>query len=122
MGNTIVGKKDYKDVGDAVGMPDDIDKQRIERMIAKFEQKNPGYLLSLRNYARDNSVAGTNEYGLVSASKGRGISSDSGRYMMELPEELHKQIEEYIPTMWRSKKHLAWFCKHFKYLMIPSKR
>lgn len=122
MGNIITGKKDYQDVGDAVGAPDDLDKVRVERIIAKYEATNPGVLLALRDKARNESTAGTNEYGLISTPSKRGISSNSQRYMMELPEDLHHQLEEYIPTLFRSKKHFAWFCKEFKFLMIPSKR
>lgn len=118
----IKSKKTYQDVGDAVGAPDDLDKARVERIIAKFEAANPGLLMKLRDTARNESTAGTNEYGLISTPSKKGISSNSQRYMMELPEDLHRKLEEYIPTLFRSKKHFAWFCKNFKYLMIPSKR
>lgn len=122
MSDIITGKKHYQDIGDGVGMPDEIDKTRVERIIAKYEAKNPGMLLALRNDARENSTAGTNDYGLITETGKKGISSASQRYMMELPADLHATLEEYIPTLFRSKKHFSWFCKNFKYLMIPSKR
>lgn len=122
MTEEVTSKKQYQDVGDAIGAPDELDKTRVERIIAKYEAANPGVLLTLRDTARNESTAGANEYGLISDTSKKGITSNSQRYMMELPEDLHHQLEEYIPTLFRSKKHFAWFCKEFKFLMIPSKR
>lgn len=118
----IQGKKHYQDIGDAVGMPDADDKAHIEKILLAYDKKHPGVIQFHRDAAREQSKAGESEFGLVSGvDKKTGISSDSLRYMFELPPEVHEKIEEYIPTIFRSKKHFAWFCKEFKYLMIPSK-
>ncbi len=122
MGDTIEGKKKYQDIGDAVGMPDAQDKAHIEKILLAYDKKHPGEIQYHRDFAKNNSTAGTNEYGLVTGYSGKaGISSNGLRYMFELPPEVHAKIEEYIPTIFRSKKHFAWFCKNFKYLMIADK-
>lgn len=123
MSDIITGKKHYQDIGDAVGMPDADDKAHIEKILLAYDKKHPGEIKFHRDNARANSVAGTNEYGLVSGGTSKhGITSENLRYLFELPPEVHEKIEEYIPTIFRSKKHFAWFCKNFKELMIPSKR
>ena len=112
-------KKKYQDIGDAVGMPDQKDKDYIRNIILRFEKNNPSMIKHLIDEARKESSA-DEEFGLVSGKNQKvGISSNSGRYMMELPEQLHEQIEAYIPTIFRSKKHFAWFCRNFKELMLP---
>ncbi len=122
MGDKIEGKKKYQDIGDAVGMPDAQDKAHIEKILLAYDKKHPGEIQFHRDFAKNNSTAGTNEYGLVSGKTGNtGISSNGLRYMFELPPEVHAKIEEYIPTIFRSKKHFNWFKKNFKYLMIPEK-
>lgn len=121
MGETTLTKKKYQDVGDSVGMPDEQDKKHIQKLIARYEKANPGDIIALREFAREHSAAADNEFGLVSGTSKGAINSNSMRYMMELPPKLHEMIEEYIPTIFRSKKHFAWFCKNFKFLMIPSR-
>lgn len=118
----IQGKKHYQDIGDAVGMPDADDKAHIEKILLAYDKKHPGEIQFQRDMARLHSKAGKSEFGLVSGvDGGLGINSGGLRYILEIPPELHEKIEEYIPTIFRSKKHFAWFCKEFKYLMIPSK-
>ena len=119
MGDKIEGKKKYQDIGDAIGMPDKQDKEHIEKILLAYDKKHPGEIQYHRDFARKESMAGTNKFGLVSGSKEFGATGV--RYIFELPPEVHAKIEEYIPTIFRSKKHFAWFCKEFKYLMIPEK-
>lgn len=119
----IDSKKVYQDIGDAVGMPDDEDKQRIRGIIARYERKHPGEIAFHRDAAKEHLGVGAtgsgNKYGLVSAVTGE--TNSARRYLFELPPELHEKIEAYMPTIFRSKKHFAWFCKNFKELMIAEK-
>lgn len=117
-----ITNKQYKTLGDAVGMPDEVDKENIRKIILKFEREHPGEILAIIEYAKASSSAFTNEFGLVSGkSNSKGISSNSLRYQMELPPDLHRKIEEYIPTIFSDKKHYAWFKKNFRELFLPEK-
>lgn len=112
-----------KDLADAIGMPDNIDKENIQKIILKFEKKNPGYILNARNLAReglDDPIYGTTQ---DSRSKsGKSLAGGSSmRLQLELPEELYNAIEAYIPTIFREKKHYHWFLKNFPELLVPQK-
>lgn len=104
-------KKGYQDVGDAVGMPDADDKRRLEAIIRKYEKNNPGEIAFHRDTAKARM---DNEFAVVDKSSNR-------RYLFELPPKLHADIEAYIPTIFRSKKHFAWFCKNFPKLRIAAR-
>jgi hypothetical protein len=114
-------KNTYKTLGDAVGMPDETDKQNIQKIILRYEKKNPGEIKQIIDYARKHSKAMENEFGLITEQNAKGISSTSVRYLLELPPKLHEQIEAYIPTIFRDKKHFRWFCKNFKNLLLVEK-
>lgn len=104
-------KSQYKSLGDVVGMPDEDDKKQIRRIIIRYNKKHPGEIQFHRDTARDRL---TNEWSEVDDDSHR-------RYLMEIPEGLFAQLEAYIPTLFREKKHFAWFCKNFKELLIPRK-
>lgn len=104
-------KHSYKDIGDAVGMPDAQDKAHIDKIIISYEKKNPGEIAFHRDMAKARM---NNEFAEIDKSSGR-------RYLFELPPQLHAKLEAYIPTLFRSKKHFAWFCKNYKHLMIAEK-
>lgn len=114
-------KKTYQTLGDAIGMPDDEDKQNIRRIINRYEKKHPGEMKTLIEYAQAHSAAFDNEFGLVSGKGGTGVSSNGVRYLMELPPGLHAKLEMYLPTLFREKKHFQWFVKNFPELLIPEK-
>lgn len=103
----------YTDVGDAVGLPDQVDKLRIQRYLLKYEKEHPGEILFHRNMARehlkDPKFATTSD------------KNAARRYLFELPEPVGVWLEQAYPLMFRSKKHTAWFCKHFPELMIPER-
>lgn len=109
-----INKREYKDLADAVGMPDETDKTNIRRIILNYERKHPGIILDCLTKARKESKASENKFGIV--NKGSDM-----RYVMELPMELHEKIEAYIPTIFREKKHFRWFVKNFPELRIPEK-
>lgn len=114
-----LGKKQYQDVGDAVGMPDEEDKLRLQRIIKRYERNNPGEISFHREAGKEHVDVAHNPFGEM--SKVTGEKNSGRRYMMELPPQLHEQLEAYIPTLFRSKKHFHWFCKNFPELMIPEK-
>lgn len=102
-------KGDYKDIGDAVGMPDEQDRQQIRKMIDDFEQKHPGEIKLHRDEASEHLKQLRTD--VVGKKAGR-------RYALELPEPLYEQMEKYIPTLFRSKKHFTWLRKNFKELFL----
>lgn len=111
-------RNEFKDLADAVGMPDDEDYKYIKTLVEAFDRSHPGVLPSLRNHAREESMAGKNDYGVVTKSS---QNLQGYRYMLELPEPLLMKIEKYIPTMFSNKKHFAWFKQKFPGLLIPRK-
>ena len=118
-----ISRHAYKDLADAVGMPDDEDYKYILNLIEAYNRSHPGEIAGLRDMAREASVAGNNDWGLVKAN---GLGKYGGdlsghRYMLELPAPLHAKIEKYIPTIFSNKKHFLWFKKSFPYLLIPKK-
>lgn len=110
-------KKELKTLGDAIGMPDDIDKERIRKIILKYEKKYPGQI----TYTRDVAKRDFQDQGGRKARFGEVNKQAHGRVLFELPEELHRQLEEYIPTLFRETKHFQWFCRNFKELLIVEK-
>lgn len=116
-------KKTYQDLADAVGMPDQTDKENIQKLILKYEKKHPGYILHARNAARE-ELADT-KFATTTASRSKTGTSIAGgsnmRLQLELPEELYHAIEAYIPTIFRETKHYHWFLKNFPELLIPDK-
>lgn len=109
-----ISKKDYKTIGDAIGMPDYIDKLNLRKIISGYEKEFPGEIKIFMQFAKANSRAFENEFGIINKNSGM-------RYILELPPMLHAQIESYMPTVWRERKHFRWFCKQFPELVIPDK-
>jgi hypothetical protein len=106
-----------KTLGDAVGLPDEQDKEAIRRMILRYEKKHPGYIQGARDEAkREHQAQGgkTAEFGEVNKAA-------RGRVLFELPEELYQSIYNSYPLMFSDTKHLRWFVKNFKELLIPEK-
>ena len=117
-------KKTYKDLADAVGMPDEVDKQNIRKIILKYDKEHPGYIMHAKNSARE-ELADT-KFGTTTDSRSKSGLSVGGagsnmRLHLEIPEELYHNIEAYIPTIFREKKHYHWFLKNFPELLIPDK-
>lgn len=111
-------------MSDVVGMPDDVDKDYIQRLLLKYEKVHPGWIKFTRDKAREQVGSDNLEFALTSGSasrKGKFTMGANTRYLLELPAELHEAIESYIPTMFRDQKHFYWFCKNFRELLIPEK-
>src|SRR5688572_5416829 len=111
----LMDKTTKKTLGEAIGLPDDVDKENIRKIILKYDKKHPGYIQHAISEAKAD-FAGTDK-----AKFGEVNKSAHGRVLFELPEELHANLETYIPTLFREKTHLRWFIKHFKELLIPEK-
>lgn len=109
---------------DAVGMPDEQDKEFLRKLILKFDKKYPGFIKTARDEARKELEASSTamdnklEYGVVEAA---GMSSARRSLVFELPEELMANIEKVFPSMFRDRKHFAWFATNFKELLVPDK-
>lgn len=102
---------EYKDIGDAVGMPDEEDRQQVQKIIDDFEKKHPGEIKLHRDEAIEHlkEIKATN--GVLDKKSGR-------RYALEIPEPLFYSLEIYIPTLFRSQKHFKWLRRNFKYLFL----
>lgn len=106
-----ISKGAYKDIGDAIGMPDATDKKNIRALIDSFEKKNPGMIKEVRDEARIRLAEMGRSDAVVDKLSGR-------RYALEIPEPLHQAIENYIPTIFRSKRHFQWLRTNFKELFV----
>jgi len=96
-----------------VGMPDEEDKRIIQKIIINYEDKKPGQITDSILEARQENKEG-NKNSLNTTNKG-----SNSRLVLRLPEELAMQLQKYIPTLFRDKKHFEWFVKNFKHLMVP---
>lgn len=104
-------RKEYKDVGDAVGMPDETDRKQIQKIIDVFEKQYPGEIKLHRDGARAHLDEIKAQHGVVGKKAAR-------RYALEIPEPLFFQLEAYIPTLFRSAKHFQWLRRNFKELFL----
>lgn len=112
-----LNKQQFKTLGDALGMPTDYDKERIRRIILRYERKYPGRLeQTIRVSRADHEAQGGRVAEFSEVNK-----AAHGRVVLELPEELHSKIEHLIPTIFSEKKHFHWFIKNFPELVIPRK-
>jgi len=124
MSGIDLDKGSYKSLGDAVGMPDDTDKENIRKIIMRFEKKNPGAIPHTISEAKQDMKANSSalheikDLGLVEK---KSMSSANRALVFELPEALVDELEKYIPTLFRDRKHFQWFVKNFKELMVPDR-
>lgn len=112
--NHTGGKQGVRTLADAIGMPDATDKAYITKLILRYEKRYPGLIKSAVDQAKEETHTKINEFAIIDKHSSR-------RYLFELPEELIANIEKAYPTMFREKKHFAWFCKNFKGLMIAER-
>jgi hypothetical protein len=106
-----ISSQEYKDIGDAIGMPDEADRKQVEKIINEFEKAHPGHIKLARDEAREHLRNLGVKNGVVDKKSAR-------RYALEIPEPLYYALEKYIPTLFRSKKHFGWLRKNFKYLFV----
>ncbi|TAK94388.1 hypothetical protein EPO05_06440, partial [Patescibacteria group bacterium] len=101
--------KSAKSMGEVVGLPDDVDKERIRKYLLKYEKDHPGEIQAVLTQARA-------EFAAVGGDRQKyGVTNQQarGRTLFELPTEIGQFLEQAYPLMFRSKEHTAWFCKAF---------
>lgn len=104
-------------MADATGLPDSIDKKRIEHFLAVYEKHHPGELQAIKKFAQDQHAAQGGRLKDFSEVNKQA----RGRVLFELPEPVGKWMEQAYPLMFKDKRHTAWFAKNFKWLLIPPK-
>jgi len=116
-----VDNKGKGDIADAIGLPDQQDYETLVKIFNQYEKKRPGFLKQHIATARSEFASGT--YGGNLAFKGEAVvNKDSHmRLALDIPEDLGMAIEKVFPSMFRSKKHLRWFCQKFPQLTISGK-
>jgi len=108
-------KNGPKSVADIVGMPDDADKENIRNILKNYDRKNPGFLAHTISEAKEDQKNNSlTDFGITNKQAG-------GRIVLELPEEVHRLIQEAYPLIFSDKKHFRWFTKNFRELLIPEK-
>lgn len=90
---------------DAVGMPDEWDRQNIQTIINNYHHKHPQDIPRAIKQGRE----------APDTEKGNSVM---GKHVLELPAGLYATIEKAYPTMFHDKDHLAWFKKNFKSLLL----
>jgi hypothetical protein len=106
------------DIADAIGMPDEKDYEVLLSIIQQFEAKNPGLIKATLEAGRQDYYNGAHRKNKTWTGK-TTVSRDSNMtYVFELPANLYFAIEAVFPSMFKSKKHFAWFKKNFYKLTI----
>lgn len=113
-----MSKRGKSDIADAIGMPDEKDYEVLLKIIQRFEATHPGLIKATLEQGRRDFELGI--HGKNKAWTGRAtVSKDSNMvYHFELPADLYHAIEAVFPSIFRSKKHFAWFKKNFYKLTI----
>lgn len=119
-------KGGFKDLGDAVGMPDKEDWKNIVSIIEVTRKaciKKYGFdiLVDCIANARKDRTENDNKYGKLHLDYGLVNKDSNMRHVMELPEEFMHAIEKGYPIMFSNRDHFSWFCRNFKELLIGDK-
>lgn len=102
-----------KSLADAIGLPDEQDKLRIQAFFDRYEREYPGEIAHHISYHRAlheaNALADPRlaKYGEVNKAA-------RGRVTFELPVAIGQWLGQAYPLMFRDKKHAEWFRKNFK--------
>lgn len=104
-------------MGDVIGLPDAVDKARIEAYLRRYEKAHPGLIKEIMQTVRQDFA----EQGGRKALYGEVNKQARGRTLMELPADLGHWLESAYPLMFRHKKHTAWFLKNFPQFLIGEK-
>lgn len=106
------------DVADAIGMPDEKDYEVLMKIFNKFERKNPGLIQATLAAGRKDFELGIHRKNKTWTNEATVNRASNMVYHFELPLGLYQAIEQVFPSMFRSKKHFAWFKKNFYKLTI----
>lgn len=109
------------DIANAIGMPDEQDYETLLKIIKRYERKHPGYLQyhveTIRKFFNEGKYGGNVRFrGQAEVNKYSRM-----RHAVDLPMDLGMAIEKVFPSMFRSKKHLRWFCQKFPGLSVSGK-
>lgn len=104
-------------MSDVVGMPDDKDKEFIRNLVQIHERLTGGLLAYTIKASRTEFEAKSK---FATKANIEATVSDESRmtYDFELPNSFVVMVEKYYPTMFRDRKHYAWFKKNLKGLMV----
>lgn len=111
-------QKEKGDIADAIGMPDEQDLQVLTRIVKRFEATHPGLIKASLQAGRRDYELGVKRKNKTWTGKSTVSRESNMVYAMELPAGLQMAIEKIFPTMFRSKRHFAWFKKKFAELTI----
>jgi hypothetical protein len=105
------GPDDWSEI---VGMPDEWDERNIATLIKKYEKRFPGQIEWLLKDSR--AEVGEEKRALKFVAKEeRGIGL---KRSLSLPSALINEIKAAYPTMFRDKRHMAWFMKKFPQFVV----
>lgn len=114
-----------KSLADAVGDPDDWDKENLTHLINSFKRRKfsvEGQLITgntliqmCRDEARaSHGVGYGNQFNLK-------IKDSDTRAVTAIPQALYEELENTMPTIFREKKHFEWFIRKFPIFMIADR-
>lgn len=106
------------DIADAIGMPDDLDLEVLRKIVQKFEAKYPGHIRACLQAGRRDYELGVHRRKQIFTGKALVSKESNMTYVFELPANLYFAIEKVFPSMFKSKKHFAWFKQQFHQLTI----
>lgn len=116
----------FKNLGDAIELPDKEDWDNIVRIINNYRKDSiirygKDILVECIADARKEHLMAGAKYGRLS-KEFQLVNKDSNmRHIFEFPESFVHAIESVYPVMFTSTKHFHWFCRNFKQLAIPDK-
>lgn len=116
----VNNRKRGEDIADAIGMPDQQDYEVLLSLFQKFEKLHPGLIHATAENGRKEYHEGIHARKRVFDSAGRAVINKENNmvYAFELPGDLYTAIEKIFPSMFRSRKHFAWFKRNFSKLLI----
>lgn len=114
-------RKSRKSLGAAIGLPDEKDKEFLDKLIRKYKRQHPGWLELTTTGGRRIFEAG--RYGSDRNETGT-VNKDSGMtYDFELPPDFFRLIESHYPLMFRDKAHFHWWKRYFiEYMIRPNEK
>jgi hypothetical protein len=89
------------------GQPDQSDIDNLNRLFSEYEKAHPGRFRRMKqDYDTSQSLR-------EKPTLPKGINSSELHMSFWLPQDLQQVMEQYWPTLWTNKAHVAWFVKHY---------
>lgn len=113
-------------VGDSIPLPTEDDLAKISKIIKNYraltrQLTGVDTVLQSRDDAKRNHLIAGNNYDRYAGEYNLVNKGSNMRHIFELPGGLVKAIAKEYPLIFTSKKHFAWFAKHFKELRLTDK-